>query len=1046
MTANVELHVFAANDLNGDPIHVFTDEDDYFRSFEMRMALAELGSGQFTLQRRVGFALLGSGIVGAENFIRVLIPAISPTEYVWGFFLDNRHEDLLSTNEEAGEFLTFGGPGPKYYLSRAQLWDENYVGSAATIDIANRVRRWRETATAGKVWITLIEDDAANSQAVFLPDITRSFDAADDSDNDAWDGPIADDEEFELPLGVNYLELDGIINAAADTESTMYIGSTSAPVMRLDVWQAYGEDRTPANVDDFSADVLNFREGVNILTDLARDGQSHKKPTHAMIFGKDNAVAHKERPTFTPGDYAKAITYELSRTRNTTILERFGLRQMRMADNADNEFEFAIAPGFTPTDGLYMYGPPATTDGHFKVGDYAGLTTGGAASWGVFDYRNDTQRIMACRMVFGPEDAAADPDDPAESDGDHLARSWAIVVEFNVDAGSQSAGGGGGGGDGLNGGDGSDKCCTKRHNHHPPFCEAQPEDTVLIDWDWGAACDEVPWTDSMDSVAYDNAWNDYLTQGWTGSPGCSTGARRAESRHFAVTEGDVLTMHLWCARYGGAGGATDPATFQIRWYNSGGTLIATQELFHGIQMGGLSHNGGDHGEYVENVITFDAAPAGAAHAGLKQTEWSTFFVERVTVTVAADPVDNDAYCVPEGSYDPDDPYDAPSTHNHDDDYAPVEHTHTPTSIYTTWKAPVRVATTANGTLASAFDEGSTVDGVVLAASDRILIKDQTDASENGIYLVQSSGAPVRDYDMDDTGDPIAGAMVRVNEGTTNADTVWGVTTNDPIDLDTDDIVWEEMTGGGGGGGHDITEDGGSPFATRGNLDFRHGLDVSDDSGSDSTRVAVDESELTHNSLGGLTTGDPHTQYALDSDLSSHAAAADPHTGYLLESLGDNKGDLIGFSADNTPAKIAAGSEGQIPVQRSAATPGVAFEYQYASLQVVMGDGVNAIASGAKLYVRVPYACTIVRATLMADVSGAIKVDIWKDTYTNFPPTDADTITGGNEPEIAASGVKDEDTTLTSWTTALAEGDILGFNVDSATSVKRVTLELRVRKS
>jgi hypothetical protein len=53
----------------------------------------------------------------------------------------------------------------------------------------------------------------------------------------------------------------------------------------------------------------------------------------------------------------------------------------------------------------------------------------------------------------------------------------------------------------------------------------------------------------------------------------------------------------------------------------------------------------------------------------------------------------------------------------------------------TWKEEVRVATTANGTLATAFANGQTVDGVALVTGDRILLKNQTTATENGIYVV-----------------------------------------------------------------------------------------------------------------------------------------------------------------------------------------------------------------------------------------------------------------------------------------------------------------------
>jgi hypothetical protein len=90
---------------------------------------------------------------------------------------------------------------------------------------------------------------------------------------------------------------------------------------------------------------------------------------------------------------------------------------------------------------------------------------------------------------------------------------------------------------------------------------------------------------------------------------------------------------------------------------------------------------------------------------------------------------------------------------------------------------------------------------------------------------------------------------------------------------------------------------------------------------------------------------------------------------------------------------------------------------------------------------VPAAVTIASARLFADKTGSIKVDIWKDTYANFPPTNTDTITGANEPTIA-SGVKDQDVTLTSWTTTLSAGDVLRYNVDSCVTITRCLVSLR----
>ncbi len=111
-----------------------------------------------------------------------------------------------------------------------------------------------------------------------------------------------------------------------------------------------------------------------------------------------------------------------------------------------------------------------------------------------------------------------------------------------------------------------------------------------------------------------------------------------------------------------------------------------------------------------------------------------------------------------------------------------------------WKESVRVATTANGTLASAFANGQTVDGVTLVTGDRILLKNQTTGSENGIYTVNASGAPTRATDAD-TAAEILQAAVWVQEGTTNADSGWVMTTNAPITLNSTSLAFSQFNGG-----------------------------------------------------------------------------------------------------------------------------------------------------------------------------------------------------------------------------------------------------------
>lgn len=110
-----------------------------------------------------------------------------------------------------------------------------------------------------------------------------------------------------------------------------------------------------------------------------------------------------------------------------------------------------------------------------------------------------------------------------------------------------------------------------------------------------------------------------------------------------------------------------------------------------------------------------------------------------------------------------------------------------------WKQPVRVATTTNGALATAYANGQTIDGVTLTTGMRILVKDQTTGSENGVYTVNASGAPTRATDADSTAE-LQNATVYVIAGTVNADKAYTQTANDPIP-GTTALTWAQVGGG-----------------------------------------------------------------------------------------------------------------------------------------------------------------------------------------------------------------------------------------------------------
>lgn len=109
-----------------------------------------------------------------------------------------------------------------------------------------------------------------------------------------------------------------------------------------------------------------------------------------------------------------------------------------------------------------------------------------------------------------------------------------------------------------------------------------------------------------------------------------------------------------------------------------------------------------------------------------------------------------------------------------------------------WKEPVRIASTANINLSSALVNGATIDGVTIATGDRVLVKDQSTASQNGIYDVVASGEASRSSDCD-TAEELNGAAVFVKEGTAAADQGY-IQTATISTIGSDTVTWVQFTG------------------------------------------------------------------------------------------------------------------------------------------------------------------------------------------------------------------------------------------------------------
>jgi hypothetical protein len=160
------------------------------------------------------------------------------------------------------------------------------------------------------------------------------------------------------------------------------------------------------------------------------------------------------------------------------------------------------------------------------------------------------------------------------------------------------------------------------------------------------------------------------------------------------------------------------------------------------------------------------------------------------------------------------------------------------------------------------------------------------------------------------------------------------------------------------------------------------------------------------------------------------------TNTLVLSAGTGGGSVGGVTSLTTGSGLSANSTtGAITIVATATT----------SFGVAVDGSGGVITTGQKGYVRIPYDFTITSWTLIGSPSGSITFDIWR--RANAIPTVANTIigVGGTKPSLA-SATYATSSTLTNWTITGSTGDVIGWNVDSATTTTIATLQLFVTRT
>jgi hypothetical protein len=252
-----------------------------------------------------------------------------------------------------------------------------------------------------------------------------------------------------------------------------------------------------------------------------------------------------------------------------------------------------------------------------------------------------------------------------------------------------------------------------------------------------------------------------------------------------------------------------------------------------------------------------------------------------------------------------------------------------------------------------------------------------------------------------------------------------------------------ISGGGGGSSLVVQLADSTIVAAADTMDFSASFTLSESPGGEAN-VGLDYS-------GGTGSSDKparqdHTHSAYITNVSDTTTIDLTLAGQTISA--DFKGLLAVGAAPGTPAAgllaLYAKTGNRLYIKDDTGQEVAAFD-EYNALEITIGGGSGAISVGVFADFVVPYDCTVIEWTLLGDQTGSLVLDLWKDTYANFPPTIGDTITGTDKPTISAS-TKGQSSALTGWTTALSRGDIIRINVDSSATITRTTLVLAVRRT
>ncbi len=190
----------------------------------------------------------------------------------------------------------------------------------------------------------------------------------------------------------------------------------------------------------------------------------------------------------------------------------------------------------------------------------------------------------------------------------------------------------------------------------------------------------------------------------------------------------------------------------------------------------------------------------------------------------------------------------------------------------------RVATVSNISLSGI----QTIDGIMVSPGDRVLVKNQTDQKENGVYIV-STGSWSRAEDFNESSDFKAGVFVYIAEGTVNKKKQFHMTTVGAVVIGTTNIVFENIDQGGGAGSGDMTKSVYDPDEDGVVENAEHALAADYANHADSADLAGTADNAENSSL---LEGHPASYFAIAAELGVYATDVDFYEDGLIVTFSD----------------------------------------------------------------------------------------------------------------------------------------------------------------